>query len=144
MHNFFTALTPRCCYHERLIYLKNKSIFLTPRVYYIYKEKVNRNKYKGYSSKKCLIKQLLHFPCNSKIKIFYGKWKSGTSNSSHGHTTKHKFMFKFTGLRNRESGRFDWGLGQLNFSFIPSFRRSTASSGNVKKIENSLHSCTMP
>lgn len=44
-------------------------------------------------------------------------------------------MFKFTGLRNQTRGRYDWGLEQLNFSFILSFRRSMVSSGNVNKIE---------
>ena len=49
-------------------------------------------------------------------------------------------MFTFTGLGNQVSGRFDLDLEQLYFSFIPSFRRSTVFSGNVKKIENYLHS----
>ena len=49
---FFPNIDPaRCCYNARLIYLKNKSIFLTTSVFNT-QIKVNRNKYKDYLSQK--------------------------------------------------------------------------------------------
>ena len=110
-----------------------------------YINKDNWNKYKGYLSQKCLIKQQLYLRCNHKAENVQGKRKSGTKPSSHGHTAKQWFMYiDRSYIRNQESGRFNWHLAQLHFSLIPSFHRSTVSLGNGKKIENYLHSWMVP
>ena len=54
-HNFSEYWPPRCCYDARLIYLKKQEY--SPNSKCIQKIKFNRNKYKGYSSQKCPIKQ---------------------------------------------------------------------------------------